>query len=67
MDLADVSAEDFQPLVNEAFTIEGEDPLILSEVEEKPQANESGRRSFALVFSAESSSVRRYAHRSRQP
>lgn len=59
MDLANLSTEDFVPLINERFSIDadGYEPLTLAEVETKPRVRQGVRRPFALVFRGESDLV----------
>jgi len=59
MDLAKASIEDFQPLIDESFTIDADDTgqLTLTEVGAKPQTGASQRQPFVLVFRADDGTV----------
>ncbi len=52
MDLAEASAEDFNQLLNESFSIGVDDveELVLTEVESKARMRDGGRQPFALIF-----------------
>jgi hypothetical protein len=56
MDLASASLESFQPLIDQAFSVNADEqaPLVLIKVESKSRALESGRTPFALLFRAQS-------------
>ena len=59
MDIAQLSAADFEPLVNQPFSLEleGAGPMTLIEVQTKMRPGTAGRVPFSLLFSSDGSGV----------
>ena len=59
MDIAQLSAASFEPLVNQPFSVEleGAGPMTLVEVESKPHPGNAGRASFSLLFSGDDAGI----------
>ena len=59
MDLAEASAEDFNRLLDQTFSINVDDveELTLTEVDSKPRVRDEGRQPFALIFSGPGDTV----------
>ena len=59
MDIAQLSAADFEPLVNQPFPLEleGAGPMTLIEVETSARPGTTGRVPFSLLFSSDGCGV----------
>ena len=59
MDIAQLAAASFEPLVNQAFSLEldGAGPMTLVAVESKPGPGTSNRTPFSVLFSSDDAGI----------